>query len=142
MGMLETLRGRWAVRQRRVLGASHKSDVITTISKTFRAWAQSMMLAAGAYLEITHEINPGLMMAGSILLGCARAPIDQMIGSWKGLVAARVQYQRLNETLGKLSLAAEDCTDHSTALEPETVLTGFLAHRREGAAGYGRMHRV
>lgn len=111
MGMLDTLMGRWAVRQRRVLvlqsGASDKSGVITSISKTFRAWAQSMMLAAGAYLVITHEINPGLMMAGSILLGRALAPIDQMIGSWKGFVSARVQYQRLNETLDKLNAEPE-----------------------------------
>lgn len=111
MGMLDTLMGRWAVRQRRVLvlqsGASDKSGVITSISKTFRAWAQSMMLAAGAYLVITHEINPGLMMAGSILLGRALAPIDQMIGSWKGFVSSRVQYQRLNETLDKLNAEPE-----------------------------------
>ena len=111
MGMLDTLMGRLAVRQRRVLvlqsGASDKSGVITSISKTFRAWAQSMMLAAGAYLVITHEINPGLMMAGSILLGRALAPIDQMIGSWKGFVSARVQYQRLNETLDKLNAEPE-----------------------------------
>ncbi len=66
-----------------------------------------MMLAAGAYLAITHEINPGLMMAGSILLGRALSPIDRMIGSWKGFVAARVQYQRLNETLDKLHAEPE-----------------------------------
>ncbi|MBD8599182.1 type I secretion system permease/ATPase [Pseudomonas sp. CFBP 8772] len=107
MGMLDTLMGRWATRQRRVLvlqsGASDKSGVITSISKTFRAWAQSMMLAAGAYLVVTHDINPGLMMAGSLLLGRALAPIDLMIGSWKGFVAARLQYQRLNDTLDKLN---------------------------------------
>ncbi len=106
MGMLDTLMGRWAVRQRRVLvlqsDASDKSGVISSISKTFRNWAQSMMLAAGAYLVVTHEINPGLMMAGSLLLGRALSPIDQMIGSWKGFVAARMQYQRLNDTLEKL----------------------------------------
>lgn len=106
MGMLDTLMGRWAVRQRRVLvlqsDASDKSGIISSISKTFRNWAQSMMLAAGAYLVITHEINPGLMMAGSLLLGRALSPIDQMIGSWKGFVAARMQYQRLNDTLEKL----------------------------------------
>lgn len=111
MGMLDTLMGRWAVRQRRVLvlqsGASDKSGVITSISKTFRMWAQSMMLGAGAYLVIVHEINPGLMMAGSILLGRALAPIDQMIGSWKGFVSARVQYQRLNDTLEKLNAEPE-----------------------------------
>jgi ATP-binding cassette subfamily C protein EexD len=111
MGMLDTLMGRWATRQRRVLvlqsAASDKSGIITSISKTFRNWAQSMMLAAGAYLVITHEINPGLMMAGSLLLGRALSPIDQMIGSWKGFVAARVQYQRLNETLEKLHAEPE-----------------------------------
>lgn len=111
MGMLDTLMGKWAVRQRRVLvlqsEASDKSGVITSISKTFRNWAQSMMLAAGAYLVITHEINPGLMMAGSLLLGRALSPIDQMIGSWKGFVAARVQYQRLNDTLDKLNAEPE-----------------------------------
>lgn len=111
MGMLDTLMGKWAGRQRRVLvlqsDASDKSGIITSISKTFRNWAQSMMLAAGAYLVITHEINPGLMMAGSLLLGRALAPIDLMIGSWKGFVAARVQYQRLNDTLDKLNAEPE-----------------------------------
>lgn len=107
MGMLDTLMTRWAVYQRRVLvlqsQASDKGGIITSISKTFRTWAQSIMLALGAYLVITHEINPGLMMAGSLLLGRALSPIDQMIGSWKGFVAARVQYGRLNDTLEKLN---------------------------------------
>ena len=107
MGMLDTLMTRWAVYQRRVLvlqsQASDKGGIITSISKTFRTWAQSIMLALGAYLVITHEINPGLLMAGSLLLGRALSPIDQMISSWKGFVAARVQYGRLNDTLEKLN---------------------------------------
>lgn len=111
MGMLDTLMTRWAVYQRRVLvlqsQASDKGGIITSISKTFRTWAQSIMLALGAYLVITHEINPGLLMAGSLLLGRALSPIDQMIGSWKGFVAARVQYGRLNDTLEKLNAEPE-----------------------------------
>lgn len=114
MGMLDTLMSRWATRQRRVLvlqsAASDKGGIITSISKTFRAWAQSIMLALGAYLVITHEVNPGLMMAGSLLLGRALAPIDQMIGSWKGFVAARVQYGRLNDTLEKLNAEPQRMT--------------------------------
>ncbi|KPY85503.1 type I secretion system permease/ATPase [Pseudomonas syringae pv. tagetis] len=106
MGMLDTLMARWGKRQRRVLvlqsDASDKSGTITSISKTFRNWSQSFMLAIGAYLVITHQVSPGLMMAGSLLLGRALSPIDLMIGSWKGFVAARVQYSRLNETLEKL----------------------------------------
>ncbi|WP_282349068.1 type I secretion system permease/ATPase [Pseudomonas sp. PS01301] len=111
MGMLETLMNRWAVRQRRILllqsNASDKGGALTSISKTFRMWSQSIMLGMGAYLVIIHEINPGLMMAGSILLGRALAPIDQMIGSWKGFVAAKVQYARLNEVLDKLNAEPE-----------------------------------
>ena len=107
MGMLDTLMVRWAVRQRRVLAlqsdASDKGGIIASISKTFRVWAQSIMLALGAYLVITHQINPGLLMAGSLLLGRALSPIDQMIGSWKGFIAARVQYGRLYDTLEKLN---------------------------------------
>ncbi|RML36596.1 Alkaline protease secretion ATP-binding protein AprD [Pseudomonas syringae pv. atrofaciens] len=106
MGMLDTLMARWGVRQRRVLvlqsDASDKGGIVTSISKTFRNWAQSIMLALGAYLVITHQMNPGLMMAGSLLLGRALSPVDQIIGTWKGFVAARVQYTRLSETLEKL----------------------------------------
>ncbi|MDU8606910.1 type I secretion system permease/ATPase [Pseudomonas syringae group sp. 247E2] len=106
MGMLDTLMARWGVRQRRVLvlqsDASDKGGIVTSISKTFRNWSQSIMLALGAYLVITHQMNPGLMMAGSLLLGRALSPVDQIIGTWKGFVAARIQYTRLSETLEKL----------------------------------------
>lgn len=97
---------RWAKRQRNVMllqsNASDKGGVVSSTSKTFRTWSQSIMLAAGAYLVITHEINPGLLMAGSLLLGRALAPIDQMIGNWKGFVGAKVQYDRLNKVMEDL----------------------------------------
>lgn len=111
MGMLETLMNRWAKRQRRIMlmqsEASDKGGIVSTISKTFRTWSQSIMLAIGAYLVVTHEINPGLLMAGSLLLGRALGPIDQMIGSWKSFVAARVQYDRLSKVLDDLSKEPE-----------------------------------
>lgn len=111
MGMLETLMNRWAKRQRRIMllqsEASDKGGIVTTISKTFRTWSQSIMLGIGAYLVVTHEINPGLLMAGSLLLGRALAPIDQMIGSWKGFVAAKVQYDRLSKVMDDLNKEPE-----------------------------------
>lgn len=106
MGMLETLMNRWAKRQRSIMmlqsQASDKGGIVSSFSKTFRTWSQSIMLAIGAYLVVTHEINPGLLMAGSLLLGRALSPIDQMIGSWKGFVAAKVQYDRLNKVMDDL----------------------------------------
>lgn len=111
MGMLETLMNRWAKRQRNIMllqsEASDKGGVVSSISKTFRTWSQSIMLAIGAYLVITHEINPGLLMAGSLLLGRALSPIDQMIGSWKGFVAAKVQYDRLSKVMDDLNKEPE-----------------------------------
>ena len=103
MGMLNTLMHRWQERQQHVIAlqsiASDKAGIITSTSKTFRQLVQSLVLGLGAYLAIKQEINPGLMIAGSILLGRALAPIDLMIGSWKGFVAARGQYERLTKTL-------------------------------------------
>ena len=105
MGMLETLMGRWGERQRQVLllqsQASDKGGMVTSFSKTFRMLSQSLILGIGAYLAVKQEITPGLMIAGSILLGRALAPIDLMIGSWKGFISARSQYARLNEILGE-----------------------------------------
>lgn len=111
MGMLETLMNRWAKRQRKIMllqsEASDKGGSVSSFSKTFRTWSQSIMLAIGAYLVVTHEINPGLLMAGSLLLGRALAPIDQMIGSWKGFVAAKVQYDRLSKVMDDLNKEPE-----------------------------------
>lgn len=105
MGMLNTLMSRWALRQKNVLLhqsiASDKGGAISSISKTFRLLVQSLILGLGAYLAVKQEISPGLMIAGSILLGRALAPIDLIIGSWKGFIGARAQYARLNEILDK-----------------------------------------
>lgn len=106
MGMLDTLMSRWAKRQRSIMllqsNASDKGGVVSSASKTFRIWSQSIMLATGAYLVITHQINPGLLMAGSLLLGRALSPIDQMINNWKGFVSAKVQYDRLSKVMDDL----------------------------------------
>ncbi|HDS1802086.1 TPA: type I secretion system permease/ATPase [Pseudomonas putida] len=106
MGMLDTLIARWSQRQRKVLllqsNASDKGGVVSTLSKTFRSWVQSLILGLGAYLAIQHEINAGLVIAGSVLLGRALAPIDLIIGSWKGFISARTQYYRLNDILDKM----------------------------------------
>ena len=105
MGMLETLMDRWWNRQKNVLllqsRASDKGAMISTLSRSFRILVQSLILGLGAYLAVDHQVGAGLVFAGSVLLGRALAPIDLMIGSWKGFIAARSQYARLNAILAK-----------------------------------------
>ena len=111
MGMLETLMDRWGRRQRNVLLlqslASDRGAIISTLSRTFRLLVQSLVLGLGAYLAVDHQVGAGLVFAGSVLLGRALAPIDLIIGSWKGFIAARSQYGRLNDVLDKLQAQPE-----------------------------------
>ncbi|CAN1600750.1 type I secretion system permease/ATPase [Pseudomonas sp. B21-028] len=111
MGMLASLREHWSRRVHEVLVlqslASDRGATISAVSRTFRQVVQSLVLGLGAYLTITHQISPGLMIAGSILLGRALAPIDQLIGVWKGFLGARSQYARLHELLVKVAAEPE-----------------------------------
>lgn len=106
MGMLDGIRARWKEGAQQVLllqaKASTHAGAISSMSKTFRMMAQSLILGLGAYLVLQQEVTPGLMIAGSILLGRALAPIDLMISSWKGFIAARGQYERLNDIFLKV----------------------------------------
>ena len=111
MGMLDNIRSLWLKNNLHSLShqstASQRAGFLANFSKTFRMLLQSLVLGAGAYLAINQEISPGLMIAGSILLGRALAPIDLMIGSWKGFISARQQYDRLNDLLSKISRPEE-----------------------------------
>ncbi|MGZ5028596.1 MAG: type I secretion system permease/ATPase [Methylobacter sp.] len=106
MGMLERIRQRWMLGAVKVLDlqavASSRAGLLTALSKVIRLSSQSLILGLGAYLVIEREISPGLMIAGSILMGRALAPIDLIIGTWKGFISARDQYKRLNELLRQI----------------------------------------
>jgi ATP-binding cassette subfamily C protein EexD len=106
MGMLGSIRQRWQANAEKVLVlqsvASGKAGLIAATSKVIRLTSQSLILGLGAYLVIEREISPGLMIAGSILLGRALAPIDLIIATWKGFVSARGQYNRLHDLLIKI----------------------------------------
>ncbi len=103
MGMLPRLRERWLARQSKQLEhqarASSRGGVITASSKTFRQAMQSLVLGLGAWLAIRSEISPGAIIAGSILMGRALAPLDQLINSWRGFLSAREAYDRVEELL-------------------------------------------
>jgi ATP-binding cassette subfamily C protein EexD len=106
MGMQARMRARWQERQNTLLAlqarASRKGGLITAASRTFRQASQTLILGLGAYLAIRGEITPGALIAGSILLGRALAPIDQLIATWRGFLGARDAWQRLEQLLAAL----------------------------------------
>ncbi len=103
LGMLDVLRGRWANLQYRVLAAqavaSGRSLGISGATRFIRISWQSLSLGLGAYLVLENQISSGGMIAVSILLGRAMAPVELAIGSWKQLDGAKNSYRRLNDLL-------------------------------------------
>ena len=103
MGMMKDVRARWSEHKRRSLAqsgqAADTSTAFTSSSKALHIMMQSLALGLGAYLAINREISPGMMIAGSILLGRALAPVDQLVGAWKSFQAATQQFERLEELL-------------------------------------------
>lgn len=87
--------------------ASRKAGMLSGLSKSIRMIAQSSLLGLGAYLALQQEITPGMMIGGSLLLGRALAPIDMLVGSWKGVTVAKAQYARLSEMLQALPASDE-----------------------------------
>jgi ATP-binding cassette, subfamily C, bacterial EexD len=106
MGMAADLRHRQEKRFDEVLtlqtDASRAAGLLQSLSKTFRMVMQSLLLGLGALLALRQEISPGMMIAGSLLLGRALAPIDMLVGTWKGFTLARGQYDRLGELLKQI----------------------------------------
>ncbi|MCC8364774.1 type I secretion system permease/ATPase [Xenorhabdus sp. PB61.4] len=103
LGMLPALRRRWFGLHERFLNfqriASERSASITAITKTVRMALQSLILGLGGWLAIEGNITPGMMIAGSILMGRALSPIEQLIQAWKSWNAARLSWQRLDNLL-------------------------------------------
>jgi PrtD family type I secretion system ABC transporter len=106
MGMSGRLNRRWSeANQKYLAGNQRASDVsggLGAIAKVLRMTLQSAVLAVGAYLVIHQEATAGIIIAGSILSARALAPVDLAIAHWKGFVAARQSWHRLNRLLESL----------------------------------------
>ena len=104
LGMLDAVLARSrALRNRlldKTLAASDRNGLYVALTRTLRLFLQSMMLGLGAWLALRGEVTPGIMIAGSILLGRALAPIDQAVGYWPRLQRAVEAWRALGTLLG------------------------------------------
>ncbi len=103
MGMLPNLMRRWFKLHSRFLNlqaeASQKAGVIGAITKFFQTSLTSLVLGLGALLAIEGHITPGMMIAASILIGRALAPVQQVIAVWKTWSTTRSAFDRLSKML-------------------------------------------
>jgi PrtD family type I secretion system ABC transporter len=105
MGMLGYVSLRWETANKQVIalqtGASHSAAFLHAFSKSLRISLQVLIYAVGAYLAVIGNSTPGIMIAASIIMGRALAPIDQAIATYRQSQEAKSAYIRLKNTLNK-----------------------------------------
>lgn len=79
---------------------ARKSVAMAALTRTTRQSVQVLLQALGAYLVITGEGTPGILVACTILLGRALAPVEQVVASWRVLAEGRLAFTRLSDLLG------------------------------------------
>jgi ATP-binding cassette subfamily C protein len=103
--MVEALGRRWTTVNDRYLAAVQSSSDVTSgygsASKILRLVLQSAILGIGAYLVIQEQMTAGAMIAASIMMARALAPIETVIANWRGFVSARQSIGRLSEILNR-----------------------------------------
>jgi PrtD family type I secretion system ABC transporter len=103
MGMVRNLHARWQEHHEASLAwqalASDRGAQLNAAAKFARQFLQILALALGAYLALENQISAGAIVASSIIMGRALAPIEATIGQWKAFVQARQAYTRLNDAL-------------------------------------------
>jgi PrtD family type I secretion system ABC transporter len=117
LGMQAAVTRRWAALNERMLReqteASGLGGMYAGLTKFARQFIQMAMLATGAYLVIVHAVTPGVMVASSIILGRALAPVELLVAGWRHLVDVRSAWNRL-EQLFASSPPAEPGTELPT----------------------------
>jgi PrtD family type I secretion system ABC transporter len=108
MGMLANLQRRWLRQHNESLclqaKAADRTGLFTGITKSVRLLLQIILLGCGALLVIKIEITPGAIIAASMLMARALAPLETTISAWKQFVDVRGAYARLNALLNQTPL--------------------------------------
>ena len=103
MGMLPNVRKRWySVHQKHLQSQAQASDqavMMNGMTKFVRISMQSLVLGFGALLVLEGKMTAGMMIAASILVSRALAPVEMVVGNWKQIVSGRTAYKRLQEIL-------------------------------------------
>ena len=110
LGMRGVIRKKWAEMQQVALDhqtvANDVGGSLSAASRVLRLMVQSGVLALGAYLALQHEISAGAMIAASIIMGRALAPVEQAVASWQQFLGFRKAIERLGNILASVPAVA------------------------------------
>jgi PrtD family type I secretion system ABC transporter len=103
MGMLEHFKRRW-IRERGELirlqaTAADRTGIFAGVTKSVRILLQTALLGVGALLAINDQVSAGVIVAASMLMSRALAPVEATIGGWRQCLAAHGAFLRLNRLL-------------------------------------------
>lgn len=106
LGMGDTISDRWNATQNEVVATqavtSERVAAINAVSKFVSMLVQAAILGVGAWLAIEQLISPGVMMAASIMMGRALAPVQMVVGQWKRIVMLRGSYTRIQQIMAQI----------------------------------------
>jgi ATP-binding cassette subfamily C exporter for protease/lipase/ATP-binding cassette subfamily C protein EexD len=131
MGMVDNVTQDWREMSQKVLKSQLEANQIgsflTSTTRFLRQILQVIMLAVGAWLTIEQLSTPGVMIAATIILGRALAPVESLIAGWKSLVDARGAYERLSQVFATETKAPDsmDLPAPKGTLRVENVVFGF-----------------
>ena len=106
MGMAPTLAQHWSrINGRYISLIGRQADMVSSygsLTKVIRLFMQSVILGTGAYLVIQNQLTAGAMIAASIMMGRALAPVEIAIANWRSFIAARQSIRRLSAILAQI----------------------------------------
>jgi PrtD family type I secretion system ABC transporter len=101
LGMLGAVVERWTSANESALAqqsrAAAAGTALSALTRFSRQLVQTAMLAAGAYLVVDQHVTGGVMIATTVLLGRALAPVESLVAGWRSLVEARAAWHRLRK---------------------------------------------
>lgn len=103
MGMVPNVTNLWSLKNRRVMElqtvASSKAAILNSVTGTFRQLMQILIYGVGCWLILESGASAGIMIAGSIVMGKALAPVTTIMSTYKNSLNARASYRRLDDFL-------------------------------------------
>ena len=135
LGMLPAVTRHWMAMNdtamQSQLRATNLGSAFTAATKFMRQFIQIAMLGTGAWLVVDQHVTSGIMIAATILLSRALAPVESLIAAWRGLVEARSAWGRLGKLLqGDVSETKTKLPDPRGALKVERVVFGVKGVER------------